>query len=95
MHNLDSQVSNSIAYESTKWMLTIHDAAIVLPGAAKEVRIAYALKLKEINTNRHTILKDFRQSIGATSLKADFAFMKLHKAVHQAEDMLFNSTAMK
>lgn len=95
IHNLDSQVMDSIAYESTKWMLTIHDAGIVLPGTAKEVRKAYAIKLKEINTNRYSILQDFRESIGATSLKADIAFMKLHKAVEQAEDLPFSQSAMK
>ena len=95
MHNLDSQVMNKIPLAIDKWMLTIHDAVITAPGTAGQVRKLYAALLKEVNTNRHTILANYRESIGATELKADIAFMKLHKAIHQADDIEFNASAMK
>jgi len=94
-HNLDSQIMDKIANATDEWMLTIHDAAIVLPGTARRTRKAYALQLKEVNNRRNSILSGFRQSIGATTLKADVAFMKLHAATTQAEDVSFNTTAMK
>ena len=95
IHNLDSQVMDKIADATDEWILTIHDAAIVLPGTARRTRKAYALQLKEVNNRRNSILSGFRQSIGATTLKADVAFMKLHTATIQAEDVPFNTTAMK
>ena len=95
IHNLDSQVMDKIADATDEWILTIHDAAIVLPGTARRTRKAYALQLKEVNNRRNSILSGFRQSIGATTLKADVAFMKLHTATIQAEDVSFNTTAMK
>jgi hypothetical protein len=95
IHNLDSQIMDKIANATDEWMLTIHDAAIVLPGTARRTRKAYALQLKEVNNRRNSILTGFRQSIGATTLKADVAFMKLHAATTQAEDVSFNTTAMK
>lgn len=96
IHNLDSQVMDAIARKITKWMLTIHDAVITMPGTAKECREQYVIELNTIRQNRHQILKDFRESIGATSFKADVDFMKLHKAVEQLDDTVkFNATAMK
>lgn len=95
IHNLDSQIMDKIANATDEWMLTIHDAAIVLPGTARRTRKVYALQLKEVNKRRNSILSGFRQSIGATTLKADVAFMKLHAATTQAENVSFNITAMK
>lgn len=98
IHNLDSQVINKIAEEFTsadEWLLTIHDAALALPGTCGRIRASYAQKLKEINTNRHTIVNNFRESIGAVGHKADVSFLKVHKLVQQAPDVAFNSYAMK
>ena len=95
IHNLDSQVMDNIATIVDEWMLTIHDAIITAPGVAKRCRVTYAGQLKAINKDRNEILRDFRRSIGATSMKADIAFMKLYDSVQQAEDVEFNATAMK
>ena len=95
IHNLDSQIVNKIANDSDEWMLTIHDAIIAAPGTCGRARKAYATTLKEVNKDRHSILKGFRESIGAVDLKADIAFMKLHKATKHAENIAFNATAMK
>lgn len=96
IHNLDSQAMNNIAIKlQDRWMLTIHDAILTAPGTARLCRNEYALQLKEINKARNSILWGYRESIGATTLKADIAFMKLHNAVHQAPEQPFNATAMK
>ena len=96
VHNLDSQILNKVALQhSNEWLLTIHDAILALPGSASRMRATYARLLKEVNKNRHTILSTYRQSIGATSVKADVAFYKLFKSVVQAEDIEFNASAMK
>lgn len=76
-------------------MLTIHDAVITLPGTAREVRKAYAHQLKQVNKDRNSIIKEFRESIGATDIKSDIAFMNLYKATQQAKDVDFNASAMK
>lgn len=95
VHNLDSQIMNTIASNTDKWLLTIHDAIIALPGHAVDFRNQYAYLLKEINRNRYTILNDYRKSIGATSIKSDVAFYKLFKSVIPADDVEFHATAMK
>ena len=95
IHNLDSQIVNNVAKDMDHWMLTIHDAIITLPGIAGQARKAYATQLQLVNDNRHSILKDFRKSIGATDIKADIAFMNLYKATQQAEAETFSPSAMK
>ena len=95
VHNLDSQVMNNIAMKIPAWMLTIHDAAIAAPGVCKQIREQYAIELQAINTNRQTILDDYRKSIGATSRKANIDFMKLEQNIVPAENVTFNRTAMK
>ena len=96
IHGLDSQIMDKIAYTYTYWMLTIHDAIICLPGHAKILRQAYADELKEINTHRYSIIRDFRESIGATSTKADVDYYKLSKIIVQApENTPYLATAMK
>ena len=41
-------------------------------------------------------MRNFRESIGATSMKADMDFMELYKSVQQApDDVQFLRTAMK
>lgn len=96
VHNLDSQCVDNIATIIPEWMLTIHDAIITAPGTAKRCRYMYASQLKQINTARNKIIKDFRHSIGATTMKADIAFMNLfNNTKHVEEDIQFNATAMK
>lgn len=95
VHNLDSQIMNRIASNTDKWLLTIHDAIISLPSHAGLFRKQYASLLKEINTNRYSILQEYRKSIGATSMKSDVAFHKLFKSVVPADDTEFLPTAMK
>ena len=96
IHNLDSQVMNKIALAMDEWMLTIHDAIIALPGTCGRARGLYANQLQQINANRFSIMRDYRESIGATSIKADMDFMDLYNMVHQAPaNTVFKRTAMK
>lgn len=78
-----------------EWIISIHDAALALPGVAGRIRKSYAIELKQININRKEIMNNYRVSIGATSLKDNVAFMKLDKAVQQAPNMAYNACAMK
>lgn len=67
MHNLDSQVANKViglAMDKYGWAIDIHDAFIVHPNAARDVRRWYANELTHIYNNRHTILADYFASIG-------------------------------
>lgn len=96
IHGIDSQIMNKLAEDYMHmWMLTIHDAIICLPGDASILRKAYAGELKDVNINRTRIIKDFRESVGATSTKADVDYYKLCKAVVEAPDVPYQATAMK
>jgi len=96
IHNLDSQVMNNIALLINEWMLTIHDAAIALPGTCGRIRGMYANQLQQINTDRFSIMRYYRNSIGATSIKTDMDFMDLYNSVQQAPaGVIFQRTAMK
>jgi hypothetical protein len=70
VHNLDSQVANTVigkVMEKYDWGIPIHDAFIVSPAAAEDVRRWYAEELEKIYENRKQILADFFKSIGITS----------------------------
>lgn len=66
MHNLDSQVANSViskVMDKYNWGIDIHDAFIVHPNAARDVRRWYSQELTNIYNNRHTILANYFKSI--------------------------------
>ena len=69
-----------------EWILCNHDAAIVHPNDAHRVRILYTSKLYEIYKNRHSILRNFMDSIGNTKTIRD---------VNREEVPQFFGTAMK
>lgn len=50
--------------EKYGWAIPIHDAAVVSPAAAEDVRNWYAEELDYIHANRKDILKGFFKSIG-------------------------------
>lgn len=67
IHNLDSQVANKVAEKVTKkygFCVDIHDAFIVSPLAAQDVRQWYAEELTTVYKNRKEILTGFMQSVG-------------------------------
>ena len=67
IHNLDSQAANYVAekcYDKYGFVIDIHDAFIVSPIAAYDVRQWYKEKLIDVYNNRQTILANFFKSIG-------------------------------
>lgn len=67
VHNLDSQVADKVigkVMAKYGWGIDIHDAFIVHPNAAKDVRAWYAECIEDIYANRKQILSDYFNSIG-------------------------------
>jgi hypothetical protein len=67
VHSLDSQVLNYVmekVMDKYKWAIDIHDAIIVSPEAAADVRRWYAEELQVIYDNRDAILRTYFESIG-------------------------------
>lgn len=84
IHNLDSQVADTVAgkcFDKYKFCLDIHDAFVVSPVAAGDVRQWYQEELNKIYANRHTILKNFLTSIGVVN------FNKLNELMEKVEQI--------
>ena len=67
IHHLDSTVMDNVmkkVIEKYQFAIPIHDAAVVSPAAAVDVRKWYAEELDDIYANRESILKGFFKSIG-------------------------------
>lgn len=67
IHNLDSQVADRVigkVMEKYGWGIDIHDAFLVSPMAAADVRRWYAEELNAIYADRETILANYFASIG-------------------------------
>lgn len=74
MHNLDSQVADTVAHKTMSkygWCIPIHDAFLISPAAAQDVRKWYAEELTKIYHNRKSILANYFRSIGITSAAQD------------------------
>ena len=70
IHNLDSQVADKVigkVMNKYGWGIPIHDAFLVSPAAAADVRKWYAEELEEIYKNRVQIRTEFLKSIGITA----------------------------
>jgi hypothetical protein len=73
VHSLDSTIMDNVMKKVMKkynWGLPIHDAVVVSPAAAGDVRTWYAEELEELYKNRKTILEKFFKSIGITRAAA-------------------------
>ena len=69
IHGIDSQVADRITRKVQAkygWVIPIHDAWVVSPAAAADVRKWYAECITEIYVNRKQILSDYFTSIGIT-----------------------------
>lgn len=67
IHNLDSQVANRVigkVMDKYGWGIDIHDAFLVSPMAAADVRRWYAEELNAIYADREAILANYFASIG-------------------------------
>lgn len=63
MHNLDSQIANTIC-KYINWVIPLHDAFTIHPNDALEVRKIYTDCIYDIYSNRVTILNNYFKSIG-------------------------------
>lgn len=84
VHNLDSQVANKVIGKvMTKygWGIDIHDAFIVHPNAALDVRRWYAAELTHVYNNRSAILTNYFNSIGIGN-EAQAEWNRLISMVH-------------
>ena len=96
IHHLDSDLMEfNLASNPSLYALDIHDAILCLPKDATTFRRTARDRLKFYNQNRHLILSKFKESIGATSVKADIQHMKLLKSVVDAGEVEFKETLMK
>lgn len=68
VHNLDSQIANHVCQEND-WVLPNHDAFIVHPNDAMNVRQSYINALYEVYENRTRILHEYGKSIGIRDLE--------------------------
>jgi len=79
VHNLDSQVANYVTEKTMEkygWCIDIHDAWLVSPQAAADVRKWYAEKLQWVYDNRKSILVNYFNSIGITAkAKAEWDYL--------------------
>lgn len=76
------------------WGKDIHDAFIINPEAAKNVREWYAEELIKIFNNRKAILTNYFQSIGI-SKSAQGQWEKVMSMVHPVETLQVNLMALK
>lgn len=67
VHNLDGQVADTVSKKCMAkygWVIPIHDAFLVSPAAATDVRTWYGEELTKIYADRKQILADYFKSIG-------------------------------
>ena len=92
-HNLDSRVMDYIC-RFINWIIPIHDASIVSPIDATEVRELYCGQINKIHTERQTILSEFFESIGIDSSSA-MDWKRVKEAIIPAVGFKCQQMAMK
>ena len=75
IHHLDSRIADTVCekiYDKYNWVIDIHDAFLVNPEAAEDVRTWAAEELDKIYADRKTILVEYFNSIniGAEAVQA-------------------------
>lgn len=96
-HNVDSQIANVViskVMEKYGWGIPIHDALIISPAAAADVRKWYGEELEALYANRKEILKEFFKSIGITGASQE-QWDTLQSKVHPLEGELVISMPLK
>lgn len=97
IHNLDSQVADKVigkCMDKYGWGLDIHDAFIVHPNSARDVRTWYAEAIDEIYANRTQILADYFASIGIGA-EAQSAWNKVKEMAQPMTNFKCNRMALK
>lgn len=94
VHNLDSKLMDNAIMQISSWAIAIHDAILCLPGST--AREKFVEQLEALRANRHTVLNNYRKSIGATSRSADIAWAKLMDKVEPLCSAIpFSESALK
>ena len=97
IHNLDSQVADKVmqkVMEKYGWGKDIHDAFIVNPESAEDVRRWYSEELTAIYNNRQTILSEYFQSIGIGG-EAQTQWSRVKAMVQPIKEFTANRMALK
>jgi hypothetical protein len=98
VHCIDGQIMDSIiekVMEKYGWGIPIHDAALVSPAAAADVRKWYTEELRALYTNRKEVLVNYFKSIGITGAAKDQWDTLISKVVPADENVEFNVMALK
>lgn len=95
---MDSQVANTVAgkvYDKYGFCLDVHDAFIVSPVAAADVRRWYADEMDKIFANRKVILANYFNSIGVTSASLPAWEKVMAKVVPVSDDFKCRGEVLK
>ena len=95
VHNLDSKIADTVVTTTDSNVIAIHDAFLVLPGSASTVRHSYVNQLTRLYNDRHTVLSNYRKSIGAVGPKADKAFAKVVELTEEIDEFEAKVSALK
>lgn len=94
IHNLDSQIADYVA-NGIDWCIDIHDAFIVHPADAKQVKLLATAKMQGMYADRERIVKEYFNSIGIDS-KAATAWQEVKKHIVPFEGtFIAQPTALK
>lgn len=96
IHNLDSQAANYVvgkAFDKYGWVIDIHDAFIVCPEAAADIRAWYAEFMELVHANRESILANYFASIGIGA-ESQAAWESVKAMIHAYVCELFKVSAM-
>ena len=97
VHNLDSQIMDNLSkkvMDKYGWGISVHDAILVSPAAAVDVRYWYGLEITSIHERREEILSGFFKSVGINALAAD-EWENIKRKVQQLEGELVISMPLK
>lgn len=98
IHNLDSQVMNTVSglvYNKYGFCIDIHDAMVIPPAAAADARRWYADEITLIFKNRKKILSEFFTSIGITAASREAWDRVMEGVVPVDEDFECSGWALK
>ena len=93
IHHLDSRVMDYIC-QFINWIIPIHDASIVSPIDAPQVRSLYCSQIDKIHAERQPIISEFFESIGIDSTSA-MDWKKVKEAIIPAIGFKCKPMAMK
>ena len=97
IHSLDSKVADIVigkCMDKYGWGIDIHDAFIVNPESAEDIRAWYAEEMEAIWNRREKILSNYFNSIGV-SAEANEAWQRLTKLVTPVTEFKCNPLALK